>query len=317
MMTIIWLFHFCFFTTTFAWLNEGSMIRYWHQSNTGSRQIYSLEANGDPNNNVEVYSTIGCKYCKLAKLTLASEGIKYMNIDINVDDINSLNSQQQERYLHTKSKTVPQIYLGDELVGGCDNLLMDIKKGEFKNRLKRNNITVYSRIDSVTNTDITTSSKQPYTHDPLKALNLQNLNNDMDNMTNSLDAISLSSLLQSQALQLLDKYSVLFNNGSSIYVNYDNMRNSSELKQYIQTTSFLSKVSLSQLTSLSNNGKLAFFVNLYNALIIHAYCVIGAPADTPSDRSQFFSGKSGAYYYIGGYNFSPDDIEHGTSFITI
>lgn len=294
------------------------MTRYWHRRNAGLlHRVYSLEASGAPNNNVEVYSTIGCKYCKLAKLTLAGEGIKYVNIDINVDDIISLNIQQQERYLYTKSKTVPQIYIGDELLGGCDNLLIDIKRGDFNNRLKRNNITVYSGNDSLSTTDVTTPDKHKhrYTHDPLKALNLQHVNDDVNNITTSLDAISLSSLLQSQALQLLDKYSVLFNNGSSIYVNYDSMRNSDELKQYIQTTNSLSTISLSRLTSLSNSGKLAFFVNLYNALIIHAYCIIGAPADTPGDRSKFFSGKSGAYYDISGYNFSPDDIEHGTSFI--
>lgn len=103
----------------------------------------------------------------------------------------------------------------------------------------------------------------------------------------------------------------MYSNGSSIYVNYNSMKNSNEFKEYVETTSILSTIPVALLATLTNNGKLAFFINLYNALIIHAYCVIGAPANTPSDRSQFFSGKSGAYYSIGGYNFSPDDIEHG------
>jgi hypothetical protein len=44
---------------------------------------------------------------------------------------------------------------------------------------------------------------------------------------------------------------------------------------------------------------------------MHATAVIGSPADSPSDRTLFFSGKTGVTYNIGGYDFSPDDIEHG------
>jgi Protein of unknown function, DUF547 len=57
--------------------------------------------------------------------------------------------------------------------------------------------------------------------------------------------------------------------------------------------------------------RLAFFANLYNAMIIHALCQLGPPEDSPQGRSQFFTGRSGARYRIGGYIFSPDDIEHG------
>ncbi len=271
-----------------------------------------MAIDGANGNNVEVYSTIGCKYCKLAKLTLAKEGVKYVNIDINSDDIEALNNHQQERYLYTKSKTVPQIYIGNELLGGCDNLLIDIKKGLFKERLKKNNITI-ENVDVLHTDDDPIASKYSYIHNSSRALNSQSVNNDGDSRANnSFDVLSLSTLLQSQALRLLDKYSVMYSNGSSIYVNYNSMKNSNEFKEYVQTTSILSTIPVALLATLSNNGKLAFFINLYNALIIHAYCVIGAPANTPSDRSQFFSGKSGAYYSIGGYNFSPDDIEHGT-----
>ena len=69
---------------------------------------------------------------------------------------------------------------------------------------------------------------------------------------------------------------------------------------------------------------MSFFVNLYNALILHANCVLGPPKDTPQARSDFFKGITGAKYMIGGGGgeggggvvesgqlFSPDDIEHG------
>lgn len=60
-----------------------------------------------------------------------------------------------------------------------------------------------------------------------------------------------------------------------------------------------------------HHQRLAYFANLYNAMIIHALCVLGAPEDSPQGRSQFFRGHTGANYRIGGYDFSPDDIEHG------
>ena len=39
--------------------------------------------------------------------------------------------------------------------------------------------------------------------------------------------------------------------------------------------------------------------------------MIGAPENSPSGRSDFFKGKTGALYNIAGHLFSPDDIEHG------
>jgi Protein of unknown function, DUF547 len=52
---------------------------------------------------------------------------------------------------------------------------------------------------------------------------------------------------------------------------------------------------------------MAFFINVYNALIVHATVAHGVPANVV-ERLKFFKK---ANYVIGGARFSADDIEHG------
>ena len=52
---------------------------------------------------------------------------------------------------------------------------------------------------------------------------------------------------------------------------------------------------------------MAFFINIYNALIVHATIVKGVPDDT-FKRLKFFDE---AKYDIGGLQYSANDIEHG------
>lgn len=53
--------------------------------------------------------------------------------------------------------------------------------------------------------------------------------------------------------------------------------------------------------------KIAFFVNVYNALIVHGTVALGAPASLLK-RLSFFGDVR---YRIGGHAFSANDIEHG------
>jgi hypothetical protein len=53
--------------------------------------------------------------------------------------------------------------------------------------------------------------------------------------------------------------------------------------------------------------KLAFFINIYNALIVHGTVVWGSPSSLLK-RLSFFGDVC---YNIGGHRFSADDIEHG------
>ena len=61
------------------------------------------------------------------------------------------------------------------------------------------------------------------------------------------------------------------------------------------------------LSSLNRDELMAFFINIYNALVIHATVAFGTPTRT-IERLSFFKGS---YYLIDGQRFSADDIEHG------
>ena len=68
---------------------------------------------------VKMYSTASCPYCIRAKQILLSKGVKTIN-EIRVDQ----DSAQRIRMMEvTGRRTVPQIFIGDTHVGGCDDLV--------------------------------------------------------------------------------------------------------------------------------------------------------------------------------------------------
>ena len=68
-----------------------------------------------------------------------------------------------------------------------------------------------------------------------------------------------------------------------------------------------SPVSATLSPSASTAFYIAFFLNIYNTLMIHALCTWGAPKSM-RERLAIYSK---AAYEIGGYFFTLDDIEHG------
>ena len=134
-------------------------------------RLYAEQASGFVNSVdpvVEVYSTLGCKYCKKAKATLDEMGISYLTIDITPESGNAdqmvetcaddgeekkrEKAIRRRRIAHARSTTVPQIYVTHSLtgsnnvvtddagdagdrVGGCDDLMKEIEAGVFQARL--------------------------------------------------------------------------------------------------------------------------------------------------------------------------------------
>jgi hypothetical protein len=62
-----------------------------------------------------------------------------------------------------------------------------------------------------------------------------------------------------------------------------------------------------ELTTLSFNIKIAFFINVYNALVMHGFLVLGPPS-TLHQRIFFYNHTC---YNLGGYHYCLNDIEHG------
>ncbi len=74
---------------------------------------------------VKMFTTAVCPYCIQAKRILLSKGVASIE-EIRVD------SQPQERMRMmeiTGRRTVPQIFIGDTHVGGCDDLMALDSKG--------------------------------------------------------------------------------------------------------------------------------------------------------------------------------------------
>jgi glutaredoxin 3 len=67
---------------------------------------------------VTVYTSDWCPYCRRAKDLLAQKNVVFS--EINVDDEPAL---RQEMIARSNRRTVPQIFIGDKHVGGCDDLV--------------------------------------------------------------------------------------------------------------------------------------------------------------------------------------------------
>lgn len=76
------------------------------------------------------------------------------------------------------------------------------------------------------------------------------------------------------------------------------------LHRYVRTTEELQRVETHE---LSREEKLAFFINLYNMMAIHALVTCGHPAG-PLDRRKFFGDFK---YVIGGCAYSMSAIQNG------
>ena len=74
---------------------------------------------------VKMYTTAVCPYCVRAKQLLKSRGVAQIE-EIRVD----LDPAERERMMTlTGRRTVPQIFIGDTHVGGCDDLMALEAKG--------------------------------------------------------------------------------------------------------------------------------------------------------------------------------------------
>jgi glutaredoxin 3 len=68
---------------------------------------------------VKMYTTQVCPYCVRAKALLAQRGvtgIEEIRVDLHPD-------QREHMMVTTGRRSVPQIFIGDTHVGGCDELM--------------------------------------------------------------------------------------------------------------------------------------------------------------------------------------------------
>lgn len=75
---------------------------------------------------VKMYTTAICPYCVRAKQILKAKGVDQIE-EVRIDTA----PEQREHMMQiTGRRTVPQIFIGDTHVGGCDDLMaLDAKGG--------------------------------------------------------------------------------------------------------------------------------------------------------------------------------------------
>ena len=77
---------------------------------------------------VKMYTTQVCPYCQRAKALLRQRGVAQIE-EIRVD----LNPAERDTMVQvTGRRTVPQIFIGDTHVGGCDDLVALDQRGGLR-----------------------------------------------------------------------------------------------------------------------------------------------------------------------------------------
>lgn len=76
---------------------------------------------------VEIYSGDYCPYCVRAKALLSKKGVHFTEYNVQLQP--ELRSDMLKR--SGGARTIPQIFINDRHVGGCDDLYALEKKGEL------------------------------------------------------------------------------------------------------------------------------------------------------------------------------------------
>ena len=76
---------------------------------------------------VEIYSTMFCPFCYRAKQLLEAKGADYEELDVTMKPGRRREMTERAGGLGT----VPQIFVGEQHIGGSDDLLALDRSGEF------------------------------------------------------------------------------------------------------------------------------------------------------------------------------------------
>jgi glutaredoxin 3 len=76
--------------------------------------------------NIIIYSTTYCPYCVRAKDLLNRKGANFTEVFVDNDE-----SKREEMIAKSKRMTVPQIFINEQHIGGCDDLYALDRTGEL------------------------------------------------------------------------------------------------------------------------------------------------------------------------------------------
>jgi glutaredoxin 3 len=81
---------------------------------------------------VVIYTKADCSYCKLAKELLAAHHVTPEEFHVDQDS-----NRLEEMLRLSNRRTVPQIFINDQAIGGYDDLAVLAKSGKLDSLLKK------------------------------------------------------------------------------------------------------------------------------------------------------------------------------------
>jgi len=75
---------------------------------------------------VTIYTRDFCGYCARALQTLQGKGVDFSQVDAGSDP-----AKRQEMVQRSGRSTFPQIFIGEQHIGGCDELLTLDRQGKL------------------------------------------------------------------------------------------------------------------------------------------------------------------------------------------
>ncbi|KAI3728478.1 hypothetical protein L6452_17115 [Arctium lappa] len=136
-------------------------------------------------------------------------------------------------------------------------------------------------------------------HEPFipRCYNFRGTTNDLEPKSASAISLKLTKIMSA----ILESYA----SEDGCHLDYLGISNSEEFRRYVNLLQELQRVDIS---TLSVSERLAFFLNLHNAMVIHAVIRIGHPGSAVIDRRSF---NSDFIYIIGGFPYSLTTIVNG------
>ena len=83
---------------------------------------------------VQVYATGWCPYCSRARQLLQSKGVEIEEIDVDARP-----GAREEMIARSGRRTVPQIFINQTHIGGCDDLIALDERGGLDPLLQETN----------------------------------------------------------------------------------------------------------------------------------------------------------------------------------
>ena len=80
---------------------------------------------------VLMYCTSACPFCQAAERLLAEKGVKFDKVRVDLEP-----ARRAEMMQKSGRRTVPQIWIGERHIGGCDDLYDLERQGALDSLLK-------------------------------------------------------------------------------------------------------------------------------------------------------------------------------------